>query len=88
MKQIIDNKNIVDKLNDLNHDYQRMRKLAKKRRNAILNRFNRERAEEEKQLRKYLGAEFGVSVKRSILEKTLIAMTWMGVGFLLSLWIH
>jgi hypothetical protein len=28
---MIQNVNIEDKLNDLNHDYQRMRKLAKKR---------------------------------------------------------
>lgn len=85
---MIQNIKIRDKINVANHDYQRMRKLAKRRRNGILDRFNRERAEEEKQLRKYLGAEFGVSVKRSILEKTLIALTWVGVGFLLSLLIH
>ena len=79
---------IRDKINEVNHDYQRMRKLAKRRRNGILDRFNRERAEEEKQLRKYFGAEFDVRIKRTLLEKTLIALTWVGVGFLLSMWLH
>jgi hypothetical protein len=79
---------IRDKINQVNHDYQRMRKLAKKRRNGLLDRFNRERAEEERQLRKYLGAEFDVCLKRTLLEKILIAMTWVGVGFLISMWLH
>lgn len=79
---------VRDKINEVNHDYQRMRKLAKKRCNGLLDRFNRERAEEEKQLRKYFGAEFDVCLKRTLLEKTLIAMTWVGVGFLLSMWLH
>ena len=79
---------VRDKINEVNHDYQRMRKLAKKRRNGLLDRFNRERAEEERQLRKYFGAEFDVCLKRTLLEKTLIALTWVGVGFLLSTWLH
>ena len=87
VKQKIYMRDRID-LKDLEHDYQRMRKLAKKRRNGILTRFNEERAKEEKQMRGLLGAEFGVSVKRSILEKILLAMTWVGVGFLISLWIH
>jgi hypothetical protein len=87
IKQKIYIRDKVD-LKDLEHDYQRMRKLAKKRRDGILTRFNKQRAIEEKRMRKLLGAEFGVSVKRSILEKTIIALTWVGVGFLLSTWIH
>jgi hypothetical protein len=87
IKQKIYMRDRVD-LKDLEHDYQRMRKLARKRRNGVLNRFNKLRAIEEKQIRRLLGAEFGVSVKRSILEKTLIATTWVGVGFLISLWIN
>jgi len=86
IKQKIYMRDRVD-LKDLEHDYQRMRKLAKKRRNGVLDKFNKLRAIEEKQIRRMLGAEFGVSVKRSILEKTLIAMTWVGVGFLISIWI-
>ena len=46
MKQVIDNREMVDKLNDLNHDYQRMRKLAKKRRSSILDKINKERAKQ------------------------------------------
>jgi transposase len=87
VKQTIYMRDKID-LKDLEHDYQRMRKLAKKRREGILTRFNKQKAIEEKQIRKLLGAEFGVSVKHTILEKTLIAMTWVGVGFLISLWIH
>ena len=87
IKQKIYMRDRVD-LKDLEHDYQRMRKLAKKRRNGVLDKFNKLRAIEEKQIRRMLGAEFGVSVKRSILEKTLIAMTWVGVGFLISIWIY
>ena len=49
MKQEI---NIEQKLNDLNHDYQRMRKLAKKRRVGILNRANKMRAEQEKEIQR------------------------------------
>jgi len=79
---------IKDKINQVNHDYQRMRKLARKRRNGLLDRFNRERAEEERQLRKYFGAEFDVCLKRTLLEKILIALTWVGVGFLLSMWLR
>jgi hypothetical protein len=87
IKQKIYMRDRVD-LKDLEHDYQRMRKLAKKRRNGVLDKFNKLRAIEEKQIRRMLGAEFGVSVKRSILEKTLLAMTWVGVGFLISIWIY
>jgi transposase len=75
-------------LKDLEHDYQRMRKLAKKRRDGILTRFNKQRADEEKQMRKLLGAEFDVSVRRSKLERLLRALTWVGVGILISTWIH
>ena len=36
--------NIEEKLNDLTHDYQRMRKLGKKRIDKNLTKFNKEQA--------------------------------------------
>ena len=62
MKQEI---SIEDKLNDLNHDYQRMRKLAKKRRVGILNKANKDRAKQEKETRSKLGAESWVEVEKN-----------------------
>ena len=84
MKQVIDNREMVDKLNDLNHDYQRMRKLAKRRRVGILNKVNKEKARQEKEARKLLGGEACVEVKGTWLEK----LTWVAVGLLIGLWLH
>jgi hypothetical protein len=81
MKQEI---NIEQKLNDLNHDYQRMRKLAKKRRLGILNRANKLRAKQEKEMRSKLGGESWVEVKGTWLEKVV----WVLVGLLVGMWLH
>ena len=71
-------------LKDLEHDYQRMRKLAKKRRNGILTRFNKERAKEEKQMRGLLGGEAWVNLKQINLIE---ASVWVGVGLLVGFWL-
>jgi cytochrome b involved in lipid metabolism len=72
------------KLNDLNHDYQRMRKLAKKRRLGILNRANKMRAKQEKEMQNKLGSESWVEVKGTWLEKVV----WVLVGLLVGMWLH
>ena len=83
MKQMIDNRDMVDKLNDLNHDYQRMRKMGKKRINKNLTKFNREQAKIEKEIRDRLGAEAWVDLKRiSVVE----ASVWVAVGLLIGFW--
>jgi hypothetical protein len=81
MKQEI---NIEQKLNDLNHDYQRMRKLAKKRRLGILNKANKARAKQEKEMQNKLGGESWVEVRGTWLEKVV----WVLVGLLVGLWLH
>jgi hypothetical protein len=81
MKQEI---NIEQKLNDLNHDYQRMRKLAKKRRLGILNKANKTRAKQEKEMQNKLGGESWVEVRGTWLEKVV----WVLVGLLVGLWLH
>jgi len=81
MKQEI---NMEQKLNDLNHDYQRMRKLAKKRRVGILNRANKLRAKQEKEMQNKLGGESWVEVRGTWLEKVV----WVLVGLLVGLWLH
>jgi uncharacterized protein YbcC (UPF0753/DUF2309 family) len=81
MKQEI---NIEEKLNDLNHDYQRMRKLAKKRRLGILNKANKARAKQEKEMQNKLGGESWVEVRGTWLEKVV----WLLVGLLVGLWLH
>ncbi len=81
MKQEI---NIEEKLNDLNHDYQRMRKLAKKRRLGILNKANKIRAKQEKEIQNKLGGESWVEVRGTWLEKVV----WVLVGLLVGLWLH
>ena len=73
---------IDQKLNEINHDYQRMRKLAKKRRIGVLNRANKMRAKQEKELRSKLGGESWVEVKGTWLEKVV----WVLVGVLLGSW--
>ena len=84
MKQMIDNRDMVDKLNDLNHDYQRMRKMGKKRINKNLTKFNREQAKIEKEIRDRLGAEAWVDLKRiSVVE----ASVWVAVGLLIGFWL-
>ena len=83
MKQMIDNRDMVDKLNDLNHDYQRMRKMGKKRINKNLTKFNREQAKIEKEIRDRLGAEAWIDLKRiSVVE----ASVWVAVGLLIGFW--
>lgn len=82
IKQKIYMRDRVD-LKDLEHDYQRMRKLAKKRRNGILNNFNKERAVEEKRIRGLLGAEAWVEARHSWVGKVV----WVGVGILVGLWL-
>ena len=84
MKQMIDNREMVDKLNDLNHDYQRMRKLAKKRRDGLLTKFNKERARQEKEMQHKLGGEAWIDLNRiNIIE----ASVWVAVGLLVGLWL-
>ena len=76
---------IEQKINEINHDYQRMRKLAKKRRVGVLNRANKMRAQQEKELQKKLGGEAWIDLKRvSIVE----ASVWVAVGLLIGFWIH
>ena len=82
IKQKIYMRDRVD-LKDLEHDYQRMRKLAKKRRNGILTRFNKQRAVEEKRMRGLLGAEAWVEARHSWIGKVV----WVGVGLLVGLWL-
>ena len=79
MKQEI---NIEQKLNDLNHDYQRMRKLAKKRRLGILNKANKARAKQEKEMQNKLGGESWVEVEKSWVSYG----AWLLVGVLLGSW--
>ena len=74
--------NIEDKLNDLNHDYQRMRKLAKKRRLGILNKANKARAKQEKEIQNKLGAESWVEVEKSWVRYG----AWLLAGVLLGSW--
>ena len=83
VKQKIYMRDRVD-LKDLEHDYQRMRKLAKKRRNGILNRFNKERAKQEKETRRSLGGEAWVNLKQINLIE---ASVWIGVGLLVGFWL-
>jgi hypothetical protein len=83
VKQKIYMRDRVD-LKDLEHDYQRMRKLAKKRRNGILNRFNKERAKQEKETRRLLGGEAWVNIKQINLIE---ASVWIGVGLLVGFWL-
>ena len=83
VKQKIYMRDRVD-LKDLEHDYQRMRKLAKKRRNGILTRFNKERAKEEKQMRRSLGGEAWVNLKQINLIE---ASVWVGIGLLVGFWL-
>jgi len=83
MKQKIYMRDKVD-LKDLEHDYQRMRKLAKKRRNGILTRFNKERAKQEKETRRLLGGEAWVNLKQINLIE---ASVWVGVGLLVGFWL-
>ena len=83
MKQVIDNRDMVNKLNDLNHDYQRMRKLAKKRRLGILSKANKARAKEEKDIQRKLGGESWVKV-----EKTWYQFgAWLIAGVIFGGWL-
>ena len=79
---MIQNVNIEDKLNDLNHDYQRMRKLAKKRRLGILNKANKVRAKQEKEIQNKLGGESWVSIEKTWVEYG----AWLLVGVLIGSW--
>jgi hypothetical protein len=83
MKQMIDNRDMVDKLNDLNHDYQRMRKLAKRRINKKVSKFNKDRAREEREIQRKLGGEAWVDVRNEWVLKCI----WIGIGMILGMWI-
>ena len=80
MKQEI---NIEQKLNDLNHDYQRMRKLAKKRRSSILDKINKERAKQEHEIQRKLGGESWVKVEKGWVRYG----AWLLVGVLFGGWL-
>ena len=83
IKQKIYMRDRVD-LKDLEHDYQRMRKLAKKRRNGILTRFNKEQARVEKEIQRKLGGEAWVNLKQINLIE---ASVWLSVGLLVGFWL-
>ena len=73
------------KLNEINHDYQRMRKLAKKRRDKILDKINKDRAKQEREANRKLGSEAWIDLKRiNIVE----AGIWVAVGLLIGFWLH
>lgn len=80
MKQQV---NIEDKLNDLTHDYQRMRKLGKKRIDKNLTKFNKEQARIEKEIQSKLGVESWVEVEKSWVRYG----AWLLVGVLLGTWL-
>jgi hypothetical protein len=61
-----------------------MRKLAKKRRLGILNKANKARAKQEKEMQNKLGGESWVEVRGTWLEKVV----WVLVGLLVGLWLH
>jgi hypothetical protein len=82
MRQMNDNRELGDKLNDLNHDYHRMRKLAKRRINGRLTKFNKARAKEERDLQSKLGGEAWVGVRHGWVVK----LVWVGVGLLVGFW--
>ena len=79
MKQQVD---IEDKLNILNHDYQRMRKLGKKRIDKNLTKFNKDKAKQEREIQNKLGAESWVEVEKSWVSYG----AWLLVGVLLGSW--
>ncbi len=79
MKQQVD---IEEKLNILNHDYQRMRKMGKKRINKNLTKFNKEQAKQEREIQNKLGAESWVEVEKSWVRYG----AWLLVGVLLGSW--
>jgi hypothetical protein len=83
MKQMIDNRDMVDKLNDLNHDYQRMRKLAKRRINGRLTKYNKAKAKHERDIQSKLGGEAWVDVRNEWVLKCI----WIGIGMILGMWI-
>jgi hypothetical protein len=74
--------NIEDKLNDLTHDYQRMRKLGKKRINKNLTKFNKEQARIERETQSKLGAESWVEVEKDWVRYG----AWLLAGVLLGSW--
>ena len=80
---MIDNRDMVDKLNDLQHDYQRMRKMGKKRINKNLTKFNKDRAKEEKEIRDRLGAEAWVETQHG----WVVIVVWVCVGLLFGFWL-
>ena len=75
--------NIEDKLNDLTHDYQRMRKLGKKRIDKNLTKFNKEQAKIEKEIQNKLGVESWVEVEKGWVRYG----AWLLVGVLLGTWL-
>jgi len=75
--------NIEDKLNDLTHDYQRMRKLGKKRIDKNLTKFNKEQARIEKEIQSKLGVESWVEVEKGWVRYG----AWLLVGVLLGTWL-
>ena len=83
MKQDI-SKDPFRKLNEVNHDYQRMRKIATKRRDKILTRINKDRAKQEREAYKKLGSEAWVDVKGTWKER----LAWVVIGLLIGFWIH
>lgn len=75
---------IEQKLNEINHDYQRMRKLATKRRDKILSRINKDRARQEREANRKLGGEAWVDVKGTWKER----IVWVIIGLLIGFWLH
>jgi hypothetical protein len=79
MKQQVD---IEERLNILNHDYQRMRKLGKKRIDKNLTKFNKDKAKQEREIQNKLGAESWVEIEKSWVSYG----AWLLVGVLLGSW--
>jgi len=72
------NVGIDRKLNEINHDYQRMRKLAKRR-------ISKKLGDPIPENKDHWGADAWVNVKHI---KWYEVAVWLSVGYLIALWLH
>lgn len=82
------NPDAVRKLNEVNHDYQRMRKIAKKRISKRLSAGQRILKKNEVDTMRHLGIESLTTQKRTWRQRVVESSIWIAIGFLISLWLH
>lgn len=78
---------IRNKINEANHNYQDLRRKAKRRIRNRASLYEIERRRQEIEIRKSLGVDSFMGIKRETICDILIGVCYVSLAFLLYMWV-